>query len=357
MSPRLSLQADELSDEGPFRSLNEDVVLVREDLGLFVLADGTGGKGRGDVAATLAVRTVENYIGATVREAHEAPTFDRWGNPYPARRLSRALHRAHGHLLEALRQQPERAGMASTILAALFTPRTGQLHLAHVGNSRAYRLRQGQLEALTEDHSWARAVLEKNPELDDQNAPSLSRSTVVRALGLAGPFQVSVRSIPLLPGDRFLLCSDGLSSFVAPAQLQQILSEPEPLSFLSSELLAAAITANSRDNISLIVLEATEPEFSDELPTSPYLDPLLSSPTWELPEGTAVHTEHSLSADEHPVAEASRALAEPLPLLPLPPQPSYYQVDEGDIELLPDSSTVTDFPDLPATDNPPPSSR
>src|SRR5690606_7578181 len=110
MSESLGLTGYDLTDEGPGRTVNEDATLVREDLGLFAVADGAGGRGRGDVAANLALRTIENYVGSTVRRSHERPDYDQLGTPEQARRISAAVHRAHANILEVMRQDPQRKG-------------------------------------------------------------------------------------------------------------------------------------------------------------------------------------------------------------------------------------------------------
>src|SRR5690606_34744650 len=115
----------------------------------------------GDVAANMALRTIENYIGSTVRKSHEHSDYDVLGTPYQARRLSAAVHRAHQNILEVLKKDADRAGMASTVVVVLFAPRTGQIHIAHVGDSRCYRFRHGRLELLTQDHTIASEILER----------------------------------------------------------------------------------------------------------------------------------------------------------------------------------------------------
>src|SRR6188508_1250565 len=115
----LKLTGYDLSDGGPGRTVNEDATLVREDLGLFAVADGAGGRGKGDVAANLTLRSIENYIGSTVRRSHERPDYDILGTPEQARRLSAAVHQAHQNILDVVLDDPSRKGMASTVVAIL----------------------------------------------------------------------------------------------------------------------------------------------------------------------------------------------------------------------------------------------
>jgi protein phosphatase len=266
----LTLRGYDLSDDGPARAYNEDITLVREDLGLFVLADGAGGKGKGDLASALAVRTVENYVGATVRRTHERPDYDRLGTPEQAKRLSAAIHRANQNIRMALTQAPEKAGLATTIVAALLSPRTSHLHIAHVGDSRCYRLRHGRIELLTEDHSVATDLLERLPEVTDEVLANIPRNAVVRALGMGDELRVTLRSVLLAPGDRFLLCSDGLTSFVHFDRIWKLLKAPETASAVATELLSQAINSGSQDNISVIVIDCEELVVDQEHPTRPY---------------------------------------------------------------------------------------
>ncbi len=285
MTEALVLTGYDLTDEGPGRTVNEDATLVREDLGLFAVADGAGGRGRGDVAATLALRTIENYVGSTVRRSHERPDFDALGTPEQARRLSAAVHQAHRYIQKVIEEAPDRKGMATTVVAALLAPRTKQIHIAHVGDSRCYRLRHGRLELLTSDHTIATEILERRPETSDEVIHQLPRNSVVAALGMDQELRVNVRTLDLLAGDRFVLCSDGLSTFVSSADIWSTLREPDPASVIASELLSHALAARGQDNISVLVIDCQEHLVDDEVETRRYNEiPIKppSTPTVEL---------------------------------------------------------------------------
>ncbi|HXS19468.1 MAG TPA: protein phosphatase 2C domain-containing protein [Polyangiaceae bacterium] len=268
----LKLTGYDLSDGGPGRTVNEDATLVREDLGLFAVADGAGGRGRGDVAANLALRSVENYIGASVRRSHDRPDQDLLGIFEQAKRLSAAVHQAHYNLIEVIRTDPTRAGMASTIVAALMSPRTNQLHIAHVGDSRCYRMRHRRLELLTTDDTIATEILELRPETADEILSRLPRNSVVRALGMEGELRVHVSTHDLLPGDQYLLCTDGLSRYVDEQVLYETLNEGDPVHVVASELLNHALAAHSLDNISVLAVECAEEGLDDAVDTRRYAD-------------------------------------------------------------------------------------
>lgn len=251
----LTLKAAGRTDIGKRRQHNEDVVLVREDLGLFVVADGAGGHNAGEVASALAARSMENYFGATIRATHEAPEFNRLGMPNGARRLSSAVHKANRDVVEIARTSPKHRGMGTTVVATCFSPRSGLMHVAHVGDSRCYRMRDGDFELLTQDHSLLTDVLEQRPELDDDMLARLPKNIVTRAIGLDGQLRVSIRSFSVVEGDRYLLCSDGLSGPVPATDLAHVLKEPDAPGVIADRLLELANQFGGPDNIAALIID------------------------------------------------------------------------------------------------------
>ncbi len=255
MSGRLRLFAAGLTDVGRRRSHNEDHIVVRPDIGLMLVADGAGGHNAGEVAARLAGTSVANFLGSTVRRAWEAPDYDRFGLATDARRLVQAIHKANRDVVEISRTQGRYRGMGTTVVAILFSPKSSLVHVAHVGDSRAYRLRRGCLEQLTQDHSLIQDVLETQPGLDDQVIERFPRSVVTRAIGMEQQLRVSVSSHTALPGDRYLLCSDGLCGYVAPGDLETTLRLEEAPSRVCELLIQLANAVGGRDNIAAVVGE------------------------------------------------------------------------------------------------------
>lgn len=251
----LTLKAAGRTDIGKRRQHNEDVVLVREDLGLFVVADGAGGHNAGEVASALAARSMENYFGATIRATHDAPEFNRLGLPNGARRLSSAVHKANRDVVEIARTSPKHRGMGTTVVAACFSPRSGLMHVAHVGDSRCYRMRNGDLELLTQDHSLVTDVLEQRPDIDEEVLAGLPKNIVTRAIGLDGQLRVSIRSYAVVEGDRYLLCSDGLSGPVTAPEIAELLALAEPAGAVVERLLARALANGGPDNIAALVID------------------------------------------------------------------------------------------------------
>lgn len=259
-TPTTALASDRISagatDTGLRRRENEDVVLVRDDLGLYAVADGAGGHDAGDVAAESAVRSLVAGI-ASADELPPASTaaLNRLGIDPEARALSAAFHRAHRDVVAIARVSQSAKGMGSTLVAALFSEREPLVHIAHVGDSRCYRLRGGHLELLTVDHSIASDVLEKRPELDDAVLARLPKSVVTRALGMGQSLHASVQTKAVVAGDRYLLCSDGLSGPVSSQGIADALKSAATPDDAVRELIARANAAGGPDNIACVVVD------------------------------------------------------------------------------------------------------
>ncbi len=272
MSELLQLEAAGATDVGRMREHNEDTFLIRDDLGLYLVADGAGGHNAGEVASALAARSIGNYFGSTVRETHDKPEFDTFGLSNGARRLSRAIKKANHDIIEVAKSSKEHRGMGTTVVVAAFSPRSGLLHIGHVGDSRCYRLRGGYLELLTHDHSLLNDVLEQRPELDESVLKRLPRNVVTRALGMEENLRVSIRSHAVAVGDRYLLCTDGLSNPVPPSAVAEVMAKPEPASALAAQLIRLANTAGGPDNIAAVVIEVAGEQSGRKQP-GPHVSP------------------------------------------------------------------------------------
>jgi protein phosphatase len=277
--PSLSIQAAGATDVGRQRTHDEDAVLVRPDLRLYVVADGAGGHNAGNVASALALTTVAQHFEATERAYREQPDVDRFGIPTGARRLAVAVRKANREIIEISRASKKYGGMGSTIVAAAAAARAPALHVAHVGDSRCYRLRDGRLERLTHDHSILHDVIELTPEMPDEAIAKLPRKVVTRALGMEENVRVTVRSFEVAPDDVYLLCSDGLTGELSDEQIRRVLLLPEEPSILVARLIALANEAGGSDNIAAVVLRCAigeaplsvlpEPPAPSEAPPEP----------------------------------------------------------------------------------------
>ena len=251
---RLRMVAAGQTDIGRGRKHNEDTVLVRRDLELYVVADGAGGHNAGNVASALATTSMANAFETTADQLHDRPDIDSFGLYVDARRLASAIHKANADVVELAKSSQRFRGMGTTIVAAAPSLGSGVIHIAHVGDSRCYRWRAGQLEQLTHDHSLMNDVLERWPDVEDGALAKLPRNVVTRALGMEEAVRPSVRTLDLLEGDRFLLCSDGLTDTLDHDVLASIVGEQKTPDQIVKRLVDSANMAGAKDNLAALVL-------------------------------------------------------------------------------------------------------
>lgn len=255
---RLVLAAYGKTDVGRKRDHNEDRVLLTDGLGLFAVADGMGGHDAGDVASLIAAGALEEFFHATKEfpeEDLEAPA----DLPTGARRLFSAVLHANREVYAKSGKSANQGGMGSTVVAIYVSEREQLVHICHVGDSRCYRLRSGQLEQLTRDHSMINEALRLNPDLSPEILRQLPTNVVTRALGTKESVQPDVSSEPLRAGDVYLLCSDGLSGEITDEEIQFALEDETDLTEASDLLVAMANDAGGRDNISALLVRIEAP--------------------------------------------------------------------------------------------------
>ena len=254
----LKVTAAGATDIGKVRKHNEDAILLRPDLSLFILADGAGGHNAGNVASALATTAIANFFEATGHAARNAgveePDLDAFGLPIAARRLAAALQKANDDILDIAKTSNKLRGMGTTAVAVSCFERTGMIHVAHVGDSRCYRWREGVLELLTHDHSLLNDALEMRPNIDDAALARLPQNVVTRALGMEPNVRVSVRSFRMLAGDKYLLCSDGLSDFLDEDTIGDVLAVDRSADDLVRGLVGKTLEREARDNIAAVVV-------------------------------------------------------------------------------------------------------
>jgi serine/threonine protein phosphatase PrpC len=240
------------------REHNEDHVLLRPELGLFVLADGAGGHNAGNVASALATTTVANVFETSAKTLGDRAEVDDFGLWTMARRLATAIQRANSEVIEVAKKTAKYQGMGTTVVAAAFSEGGDFVHVAHVGDSRCYRVRGGFIELLTEDHSLLNDVLETHPDADDALLAKMPRHVVTRALGMEESVRVSVRTHRVLPADLFLLCSDGINDALSDDRLEELLGEDRSPDEHVRGLLQAALDAGAQDNIAAVIISCEE---------------------------------------------------------------------------------------------------
>ena len=244
------------SHPGLRRPGNEDAYSTRVDLGLYIVADGMGGHAAGEVASRMAIDAIESFIADT-----QLPTPEGYGWPVPyddvlsfeGNRLRAAFLLANRRLSEAMAGDGALRGMATTAAAVLITASASAV--AHVGDSRVYRWRGGELLPLTQDHSWVGEQVRAGVLTDDDARRHPWRNVVTRAIGGSAEPTVDVSALELAAGDRLLLCSDGLSAVVTHERLEGIFARGASLQETCDALIEVANDAGGPDNITALIVQ------------------------------------------------------------------------------------------------------
>jgi PPM family protein phosphatase len=241
------------SDVGLTRSHNEDSLCVEPQLGLFVVCDGLGGHNAGEVASHLASDVVRKYV-LEQRQKGDPALADGYDPRFSSstNRLAAAIRLANETVYRAAMNRSDYEGMGTTIVAALLEGLV--VSIAHVGDSRAYLVREGALEKLTEDHSLVAEQVWRGLLTEEEAEHSPQQNIITRAIGLKETIEVTLNELTLVPGDCFLLCSDGLTKGVGAVQiLEAIQAAPDPQA-ASEQLVALANQAGGEDNTTVIVI-------------------------------------------------------------------------------------------------------
>lgn len=236
---------------GMKRTHNEDSFDLIEEEKLFVVADGMGGHASGEVASKLAIDTLREFFTATSQdpEATWPYKMDK-SRGYEENRLITGIKLANLRIHEAQQREPRLRGMGTTV-AAILVIDEGVL-VAHVGDSRVYRLRNGQLEALTEDHSLLNDYIKMKRLSEEEIANFPHKNVIVRALGMKDTVKVDTRLDSPQVGDIYLLCSDGLSGPVSDAEIAEIASSTPDLKLAASRLIERANANGGPDNVTVV---------------------------------------------------------------------------------------------------------
>jgi PPM family protein phosphatase len=256
---RFSIRAAGLSDQGKLRLNNEDAVWVDSDRGLLIVADGLGGHQSGEVASGMAVSIIAGDFAQTCKNGTAAEISD---NRFSSEtnRLGSCMKTANRMIFEASNRTPKDRGMGTTCTAAVVA--NGRVGLAHVGDSRCYLIRRGEMKQLTDDHSLLMEQIRHGLVSKDDEAAHAGQNILTRSLGTEPDVRIDMAEHPLFPGDMLLLCSDGLGKELTDGQVLQIVNEtPEPEG-LTRRLIDAANAAGGRDNITVVAARVEKPGVS-----------------------------------------------------------------------------------------------
>jgi serine/threonine protein phosphatase PrpC len=238
---------------GLVRPLNEDAIGADPEAGLFVLADGLGGYNAGEVASAMAVSSLLSRLSAEFASAGvEGRSFD------PEHSLDAGLLKVNADIYAAALNSAAFEGMATTVVVAWLLG--DRLWVAHTGDSRLYRLRDGELSQVTRDHSFSQELLDAGMVSEDEARLLPAKNLVTRALGAGAEIEPEVHDYDLRAGDVLLLCSDGLTEMVQDGEIERVLQGTLPdITESARRLVVMANEAGGRDNISVVLVRVHRP--------------------------------------------------------------------------------------------------
>jgi len=237
------------SDKGLVRRNNQDAYHVSLEHGVVVVADGMGGHQAGEIASQVAIEAIKNDLEQDHWEAEgdEMQTL---------LKLGAAVEKANRLIRSASSGRPELQGMGTTIVAGLF--RLGRVFLAHVGDSRIYRLRNNKLQQITTDHSLVQQLLDAGTFKTEQEAAEagIGSNVLTRALGIEDQVEVDVTDEFLEPGDMFLFCSDGLTNMLPDNDIERLINHYYPdLEAAVGRLIVGALSSGGMDNVTIVLAQ------------------------------------------------------------------------------------------------------
>jgi protein phosphatase len=254
---RFHVDAWGTTDVGMKRRLNEDVFLVDRESGVFLVADGMGGHAAGEVASRLAAEEIIKIVSSSRFEQGET-----WPEHWDTIRSAAAnvaidaVKEAHQQVTSAVERDPKLKGMGTTVVVAIHPGQTDKLVICHVGDSRAYRYREGTLTLLTDDHSWVHEQVAAGLLTEQAARSHPLKNVVTQALGGSTDPQADVYETTIEDRDVFLLCSDGLNTMLADDRIAAELERGGTLREMTERLIVGANEQGGNDNITVVLLRA-----------------------------------------------------------------------------------------------------
>ncbi|HEY2409680.1 MAG TPA: Stp1/IreP family PP2C-type Ser/Thr phosphatase [Polyangiaceae bacterium] len=262
-----------VTDVGLQRDHNEDSFAILEDHQLYIVADGMGGHRAGDVASKLATESIVDFFRATATDDFTWPFHFDSRLSEEENRLLTGIKIANRQIVDRSARSREFHGMGTTVVGALFSARKKKMYIGHVGDSRAYRVRAGQIKQMTRDHSLVNDYLLAMPELTEEQRSELPKNVITRALGMQEQVSVDLQADDAQVGDSYVLCSDGLSGMVEDEEILQVVQSSESLDEVCRRLAALANEHGGEDNVTAVVVRIDAGgedgiNLSDTLPTA-----------------------------------------------------------------------------------------
>jgi protein phosphatase len=251
----MRISAAGLTDVGLQRDHNEDTFSRLDKYRLYLVADGMGGHQSGEVASSMAAETVRSFFEATEKEDATWPFPIDPNLSLAENRLAAAIKMANKQIFDRSLHDHLLQGMGTTVVGLLLAPDQRVAYVAHVGDSRAYRIRDGEITQLTRDHSLINDYLMMMPDMPKEAMDVLPKNVITRALGMQDSVVVDLVTEDLREGDRFLLCSDGLSGQVSDERICEVVSEHlNDLETATKILVQESNDAGGEDNVTLVIV-------------------------------------------------------------------------------------------------------
>ena len=244
-----------ITDVGMKRANNEDNYLINDELNLFVVCDGMGGHVGGEFASAIAVNTVEEVLASIEVNPGAVPRADEDAVEHTREKLRYAVRLAGKRIFEKAGADPEFKGMGTTVVVLLLD--AGNAFIGHVGDSRAYRVRGNLIEQLTEDHSLVNEKIKAGLITKEEAATHRMRNIITRSLGFQEEVEIDTQVHAVQNGDRYLLCSDGLSGLVQGEEIGEYVRGHGPQD-AARKLVHLACERGGDDNITTVVLRIDE---------------------------------------------------------------------------------------------------
>jgi PPM family protein phosphatase len=251
----MRITAAGLTDVGLQRDHNEDTFCCLERYRLYLVADGMGGHQSGEVASSMAADRMRVFFEATEKEDATWPFPIDPNLTIAENRLSAAIKMANKQIFERSITEHSLQGMGTTVVGLLVVPDKHVAYVAHVGDSRAYRIREGQITQITRDHSLINDYLMMMPDMPKEAMDVLPKNVITRALGMQDSVVVDLSTEDVHEGDRFLLCSDGLSGQVSDTRICEVVNEhPNDLDAALKILVQESNDAGGEDNVTIVLV-------------------------------------------------------------------------------------------------------
>ena len=246
------------TDTGRVRSHNEDSIGEDVELGTVVLADGMGGYKGGEVASAIAVNTILDELHKSVPGLQPGDVDPQTGYTRESIAARDSIVKANKTIHQTAQSQPQYQGMGTTVVMAIFYD--NRVSVAHVGDSRVYRFRDGKLSQVTVDHTLLQELVDRGFYTDEEARASLNKNLVTRALGIEPTVAVDVKEEMALPEDIYILCSDGLNDMVEDEEIYLTIKNfGDNLDEAADRLIELANKHGGKDNVSVILARPTKP--------------------------------------------------------------------------------------------------